>query len=50
MPPRPSFDQLPLRPNDPPFSSWGLWGEEDQVGTLLESRYAQDARLQERGL
>ncbi|EYE98773.1 uncharacterized protein EURHEDRAFT_382987 [Aspergillus ruber CBS 135680] len=31
---RPSFDQLPLRPDDPTISAWRLWGEEDQVGTL----------------
>lgn len=23
--PLPSFDDLPLRPGDPPHSAWGLW-------------------------
>lgn len=31
---RPSFADLPLRPNDPPASAWGLWGDEDELGTL----------------
>jgi len=32
--PRPAFDSLPLNPNDPPFSAWGLYGPDDQLGTL----------------
>ena len=32
--PRPSFDALPLQPNHPKASAWGLWGSEDQLGTL----------------
>jgi hypothetical protein len=32
--PLPSFDELPLRPSDPPFSAWGLWGASDQLGCL----------------
>jgi hypothetical protein len=31
---RPSFDQLPLDKNHPPFSAWGLYGADDQLGTL----------------
>ena len=31
---RPQFDQLPLRKGDPPFSAWGLYGLEDELGTL----------------
>lgn len=31
---RPSFEELPLHPNDPPYSAWGLYGEEDELGTL----------------
>jgi hypothetical protein len=32
--PRPSFSQLPLNPSDPPYSAWGLYGPDDQLGTL----------------
>lgn len=32
--PRPRFDQLPLRPHHPKASAWGLWGENDELGTL----------------
>ncbi|KAL2783610.1 hypothetical protein BJX66DRAFT_330521 [Aspergillus keveii] len=28
------FARLPLRLGDPPFSAWGLWGDEDNIGTL----------------
>jgi hypothetical protein len=34
MPARPPFDSLPLRTGDPPFSAWGLYGDDDQLGTL----------------
>lgn len=30
----PSFDELPLRKDDPPFSAWGLYGPDDELGTL----------------
>lgn len=30
----PSFDSLPLREGDPHHSAWGLYGEDDQLGTL----------------
>ncbi|KAK4495067.1 hypothetical protein PRZ48_013394 [Zasmidium cellare] len=31
---RPPFDQLPLHKGDPPYSAWGLYGEDDQLGAL----------------
>lgn len=31
---RPRFEQLPLGKDDPPFSAWGLYGKDDQLGTL----------------
>lgn len=31
---RPSFEDLPLRQGDPPWSAWGLYGDHDQLGTL----------------
>ncbi|KAF2152248.1 hypothetical protein K461DRAFT_321288 [Myriangium duriaei CBS 260.36] len=31
---RPKFSGLPLRPGDPPASAWGLWGDDDELGTL----------------
>ncbi len=30
----PSFDQLPFQAGNPPRASWGLWGDNDQVGTI----------------
>jgi hypothetical protein len=30
----PSYDELPLREELPPGSSWGVWGEHDVYGTL----------------
>ncbi|KAL8865722.1 MAG: hypothetical protein Q9174_006734, partial [Haloplaca sp. 1 TL-2023] len=30
----PNFNELPMRPGDPPHSAWGLYGDEDQTGTL----------------
>lgn len=33
-PQRPSFDALPLRKGDPMASGWGLWGDDDEFGTL----------------
>jgi hypothetical protein len=32
--PRPNFDELPLKQGDPKGSAWGLWGEDDELGTL----------------
>jgi kynurenine formamidase len=39
----PSYAQLPVEPGMPPGSSWGLWGADDQLGTLnlLTSERAQ---------
>jgi hypothetical protein len=31
---RPAFEQLPYRSGDPKYSAWGLWGTEDELGTL----------------
>jgi hypothetical protein len=31
---RPSFSSLPLKEGDPHHSAWGLWGPDDQLGTL----------------
>lgn len=31
---QPPFESLPLRPGDPPFSAWGLYGLDDELGTL----------------
>jgi hypothetical protein len=31
---RPRFDQLPLQPHHPKGSAWGLWGTDDERGTL----------------
>lgn len=30
----PSFSQLPVTSDAPPGSAWGLWGADDQVGTI----------------
>ena len=30
----PKFSDLPLRKNDPPHSAWGLYGLNDELGTL----------------
>ena len=30
----PSLSDLPLRKDDPPFSAWGLYGDDDQLGAL----------------
>lgn len=30
----PPFDSFPLREGDPPYSAWGLYGNEDELGTL----------------
>ncbi|KAI7862337.1 putative cyclase-domain-containing protein [Spinellus fusiger] len=32
--PLPSFDELPLNPEDPPYTAWSLWGKDDNLGTL----------------
>jgi hypothetical protein len=30
----PAFEDLPLRKGDPHHSAWGLYGENDELGTL----------------
>jgi hypothetical protein len=32
--PYPNFADLPLGPSDPPHSAWGLYGPDDERGTL----------------
>lgn len=32
--PHPKFSELPLDPSHPPYSAWGLWGMDDELGTL----------------
>ena len=32
--PFPKFSELPLDPTHPPYSAWGLWGADDELGTL----------------
>jgi hypothetical protein len=27
-----SFNELPLGESDPPYSAWGLWGKDDELG------------------
>jgi kynurenine formamidase len=44
----PSFDELPVTPGAPPHSAWGLWGDQDELGTLnllTPERVATAARL-----
>lgn len=31
---RPLFDDLPLQPHHPKGSAWGVWGADDERGTL----------------
>ncbi|OBT70729.1 hypothetical protein VF21_10137, partial [Pseudogymnoascus sp. 05NY08] len=31
---RPAFEDLPLKPEHPKASSWGFWGDNDELGTL----------------
>lgn len=48
----PSFDELPVSPDKPPRSAWGLFGDEDQIGTLnllTPERVAAAAKLVRRG-
>ncbi|CAO3588971.1 unnamed protein product [Absidia cylindrospora] len=34
MTPLPTYDQLPIDPKYPDKTAWGVWGEEDNLGTL----------------
>ncbi len=48
----PRFRDLPVDPSAPPRSSWGLWGRDDEVGTinlLTPERVERAARLVHRG-
>jgi hypothetical protein len=42
--PIPPFSELPLRNGDPPYSAWGLYGSDDERGTL--NRLTKDIVLQ----
>src|SRR3972149_7754466 len=49
---RPRYRDLPVRDGAPPGSSWGLWGDHDQLGALnliTPERVAAAARLVVRG-
>jgi Putative cyclase len=44
----PDFAELPIKPDYPPHSAWGLFGDDDQIGTLnllTPERVAAAARL-----
>jgi hypothetical protein len=48
----PTFDELPIKPGAPPHSAWGLFGDDDQIGTLnllTPERVAAAARLVQHG-
>ncbi|MCI0391152.1 MAG: cyclase family protein [Acidobacteria bacterium] len=48
----PSFDELPIKPDHPPHSAWGLFGDDDQIGTLnllTPERIASAAQLIQQG-
>lgn len=53
MPERlPSFDELPIKSENPPRSAWGLFGDDDQIGTLnllTPERVAAAAKLVRHG-
>ena len=48
----PAFDDLPVMPGAPARSAWGLWGQDDELGTLnllTPERVASAARLVRQG-
>lgn len=50
--PLPSFDELPIKPEYPRHCAWGVFGDEDQIGTLnllTPDRVAVAARLVQKG-
>ncbi|HEY5639380.1 MAG TPA: cyclase family protein [Dehalococcoidia bacterium] len=52
MPELPAYDELPVKDGAPPRSSWGLWGDDDELGCLnllTPERIAAAARLVRRG-
>ena len=30
----PSYDELPISPDKPPHSAWGVWGDDDEIGAI----------------
>jgi kynurenine formamidase len=50
--PIPTYDELPVKSGNPPRSAWGLWGDDDQIGTinwLTAERVVAGARLVKKG-
>lgn len=48
----PTFDELPIKPDYPPRSAWGVFGEDDEIGTLnllTPERVAAAAKLVKTG-
>ena len=48
----PAFGELPIKPDHPPRSAWGVFGDDDQIGTLnllTPERVAAAARLVKTG-
>jgi kynurenine formamidase len=48
----PTFDELPIKPDFPPHSAWGVFGDDDEIGTLnllTPERVAAAARLVKTG-
>jgi hypothetical protein len=48
----PDFDELPVKTGHPPYSAWGVFGDDDQIGTLnllTPERVAAAARLVREG-
>lgn len=45
---RPLFDDLPLQPHHPKGSAWGVWGVDDERGTLnlLTDDVVRDAAIE----
>lgn len=44
----PEYDQLPIHSKYPPKTAWGLWGDDDDLGTLnllTEERVMNVSRL-----
>lgn len=31
---RPCFDELPIKKDGPPYNAWGLYGPNDELGSL----------------
>lgn len=48
----PAFAELPIKPDYPPHSAWGVFGDDDQIGTLnllTPERVTAAARLVQTG-